>query len=215
MRQAPQATQAPQDGQALRSDARDNRERIVAVARLAFATEGLEVPIREIARRAEVGPATVYRHFPTKEALLTAAFAERMTLCSTVVEEGLAAASPWAGFCHVIEELMRVHAADRGFSRAFVSRLPASAGFTADRDRTLRMFGRLVDRAKKEGLLRADIVLEDVVLALMANEGIRADADRVREAASRRLAALMIQSFRADPVVSPLPPPVRLPLTIR
>ena len=62
----------------LRSDARDNRERILAVARAAFAAEGLDVPIREIARRAELGIATVYRHFPTKEALLTEAFAEQM-----------------------------------------------------------------------------------------------------------------------------------------
>src|SRR5690242_2170061 len=89
----------------LRSDARDNRERILAIARLAFATEGLDVPIREIARRAQVGVATVYRRFPTKEALLAEAFAEQMAVCSAVVEEGLAAADPWRGFCLVVERL--------------------------------------------------------------------------------------------------------------
>jgi AcrR family transcriptional regulator len=197
----------------LRSDARDNRRRILAVARAAFAAEGLDVPIREIARRAEVGVATVYRRFPTKEALLTEAFAEQMALCSKVVEEGVSAPDPWLGFCLVFEELMRVHALDRGFSRAFTSQLPEAAGFTADRDRTLRMLLDLIGRAKEAGGLRADFVLEDVVLALMANEGIRAESAAVRVAASRRFAALMIQSFRADPVPSPLPPAVRLPLS--
>jgi AcrR family transcriptional regulator len=202
--------------QNLRSDARDNRVRILAVARAAFAGEGLDVPIREIARRAGVGPATVYRHFPTKEALFAAAFAEQMALCSAVVEEGLAASDPWRGFCLVIEKLMEMHALDRGFSRAFTSRLPRTADyFTADRDRTLRMLLDLVRRAKEAGGLRPDFVLEDIVLALMANEGIRAESPEMRVAASRRLAALMIQSFRANPVPAPLPPAVRLPLTAR
>jgi AcrR family transcriptional regulator len=202
--------------QNLRSDARDNRVRILAVARAAFAGEGLDVPIREIARRAGVGPATVYRHFPTKEALFAAAFAEQMALCSAVVEEGLAASDPWRGFCLVIEKLMEMHALDRGFSRAFTSRLPRTADyFTADRDRTLRMLLDLVRRAKEAGGRRPDFVLEDIVLALMANEGIRAESPEMRVAASRRLAALMIQSFRANPVPAPLPPAVRLPLTAR
>jgi AcrR family transcriptional regulator len=197
----------------LRSDARDNRLRILTVARLAFAAEGLDVPIREIARRAEVGVATVYRHFETKEALLTEAFAEQMASCSAVVEEGLAADDPWSGFCLVIEKLMEMHALDRGFARAFTSQLPQAAGFAADRDRTLRLLLHLVRRAKETGALRGDFVVEDLSLALMANEGIRAESPEMRVAASRRFAALMIQSFQANPVPTPLPPPVRLPLS--
>jgi AcrR family transcriptional regulator len=197
----------------LRSDARDNRGRILVVARAAFAAEGLDVPIREIARRAEVGVATVYRHFRTKEALLTEAFADQLASCRVVVEEGLAADDPWRGFCLVIERLMEVHALDRGFARAFTSRLPGAAAFAADRDRTLRLLLRLVRRAKDAGSLRDDFVLEDVSLALMANEGIRAESPELRVAASRRFAALMIQSFQAEPVRTPLPPAVQLPLS--
>jgi AcrR family transcriptional regulator len=201
--------------QKLRSDARDNRGRILAVARAAFAAEGLDVPIREIARRAEVGVATVYRRFPTKEALLAEAFAEQMAMCSAVVEEGMAAADPWRGFCLVIEKLMAVHALDRGFSRAFTSALPEAVAFSEDRDRTLALLLTLIRRAKEAGDLRADFVLEDIVLALMANDGIRAESRAMKVAASRRFAALMIQSFRANPVPAPLPPAVRLPLSAR
>jgi AcrR family transcriptional regulator len=197
----------------LRSDARDNRERILAAARLAFASEGLDLPIREIARRAGVGVATVYRHFPTKEALLTDAFAERLALCSTIVAEGLATPDPWRGFCLVIERVMALHAADRGFARAFTSQLPEASGFTEERDHALGMLLELVRRATEAGALRADFVLEDISLALMANEGIRAESPATRVAASRRFAALMLQSFQADPVPARLPPAVRLPLS--
>ncbi|MEW2143618.1 helix-turn-helix domain-containing protein [Micromonospora vinacea] len=199
--------------QAQRSDARDNRERILAVARLAFATNGLDVPIREIARRAQVGAATVYRHFPTKDALLAEAFAEQMTVCSAIVEEGLAQPDAWLGFRLVVEKLMETHAHDRGFARAFISQLPQEAGFAADRTRTLRMLAELVDRARATGELRDDFVLEDLILALMANEGIRAESTARRLAAARRFAAFMIQSFQTSPSRGPLPPAVRLPLS--
>ncbi|WP_405585871.1 TetR/AcrR family transcriptional regulator [Streptomyces sp. NBC_01190] len=197
----------------LRSDARDNRGRILAVARAAFAAEGLDVPIREIARRAEVGVATVYRHFRTKEALLTEAFAEQMASCSAVLAEGLAADDPWRGFCQVVERLMEMHALDRGFARAFTSQFPDATGFAADRDRALRLLLELIRRAKEAGPLRPDFVLEDVSLALMANEGIRAESPDLRVAASRRFAALILQSFHTTPTRTPLPPPVRLPLS--
>jgi AcrR family transcriptional regulator len=198
-----------------RSDARDNRERILTVARVAFAADGLDVPIREIARRAGVGPATVYRHFPTKEALLSAAFADEMALCSDILTEGLAATDPWDGFAFVIKRLIEVHALNRGFSRAFTSRLEGVEQLASERDRSLRALLELIRRAKDAGALRADFVVEDAIVTLMANEGLRAGTPEQRAGASRRFAALMLQSFRAHPVSDPLPPPVRLPLSMR
>ena len=201
-----------QVGARLRSDARDNRGRILAVARAAFAAEGIDVPIREIARRAEVGAATVYRHFPTKDALLSAAFAEQMARCSATVEEGLAQPDAWRGFRLVVERLVETHALDRGFARAFIAQPAGEAGLAADRARTLGMLAELVDRARRSGQLRSDFVLEDLVLTLMANQGIQAGSPAARLAAARRFAALMIQSFQTSPARAPLPPPVRLPL---
>jgi AcrR family transcriptional regulator len=83
---------------ALRSDARDNRELILDAARRIFAAEGLDVPMREIARRAGVGPATLYRRFPTKEKLITEAFTGQIRTCHAIVDEGLADPDPWHGF---------------------------------------------------------------------------------------------------------------------
>src|SRR5438876_7565800 len=62
----------------LRADAQRNRAKVLAAAQEAFAAEGIAVPLDEIARRAGVGAGTVYRHFPTKEALFEAVIADRL-----------------------------------------------------------------------------------------------------------------------------------------
>lgn len=196
----------------LRSDARDNRDRILAVARTAFAERGLDVTMREIARRAEVGAATLYRRFPTKQALVVEAFAEQMAACTAVVDRGLADPDPWRGFCTVIEEVCVLHAVDRGFTAAFVSAFPDAVDFSRARDRALRSWAEIVRRAKEDGRLRSDFVLDDLVLVLMTNAGIRAASPAAGVAASRRFAALLVEAFGSRPGGRPLPPPVRLPL---
>jgi AcrR family transcriptional regulator len=198
----------------LRSDARDNRERILAVTRTMFAAEGLDVAMREIARRAEVGPATLYRHFPTKEALVTEVFTEQMAACTAIVDEGLADTDPWRGFCRVIEKVCEQHAQDRGFTAAFVSAFPRAFDFAAARERALGKVAELARRAKAAGELRPDFVLDDLIMVLMANSGIRTTSSASAVAASRRFSALLIQGMRAEPTIPPLPPAVRLPLAI-
>lgn len=197
---------------ALRSDARDNRDRILEVARAAFATEGLEVPLREIARRAGVGPATLYRRFPTKESLVTAAFADQMSLCLTIVERALDDPDPWHGFRGVIEQLSELHAKDRGFTAAFMSAYPRAIDFAAGRERALLAFSELARRAKDAGMLRREFVLDDLVLILMAAGGIRSAGPAGAAVAARRFAAVTLEGLRATPDATPLPPAARLPM---
>ncbi|WP_069173576.1 TetR/AcrR family transcriptional regulator [Streptomyces griseus] len=198
----------------LRADARDNRERILAVTRTVFAAEGLDVAMREIARRAEVGAATLYRHFPTKEALVTEVFTEQMAACTAIVDEGLADPDPWRGLCRAIEKVCELHARDRGFTAAFVSAFPHAIDFTAARERALRKVAELARRAKAAGKLRPDFVLDDLIMVLMANSGIRTTSPAAAVVASRRFAALLMQGMQTEPVKLPLPPAARLPLTV-
>jgi AcrR family transcriptional regulator len=189
-----------------RSDARDNRGLILVAARALLASDGLNVPMREIARRAGVGPATLYRHFPTRESLVTEALAGQMRACHAIVDAGLADPDPWHGFCQVIERMCELHARDRGFTAAFTAAFPDALDFAADREYALRSIAVLARRATAAGRLRPDFVLDDLVLMLMANGGIRAASPAAGVRASRRFAALAIQSLTASPAAAPLPP---------
>ncbi|MEU9453793.1 helix-turn-helix domain-containing protein [Streptomyces sp. NPDC048277] len=186
----------------LRSDAEDNRARILDAARTLFVTEGLNVPMRAIARRAGVGPATLYRRFPTKRDLVTEAFADRIRACHTIVDEALADPDPWRGFRLVIERVCELRAHDRGFSEAFMAAFPDAMDFAADRADTLKAVARLADRAKGTGRLRPDFVLDDLILMIMAHRGLHAASTATLVAASRRYAALVIQAFQDSPAHS-------------
>ncbi|WP_344826334.1 helix-turn-helix domain-containing protein [Actinocorallia longicatena] len=181
----------------LRSDARDNLERILDAARTLFAAEGLDVPMREVARRAGVGPATLYRRFPTKQALVTEAFADQMQACHAIVDEGVADPDPWNGFRLVVERLCALHARDRGFTDAFMAAYPGAIDFAEGRRRALTAMAALAERAKDAGRLRPDFVLDDLILMLMANRGLHAASPPARAAASRRFAELMLRAFES------------------
>jgi AcrR family transcriptional regulator len=186
---------------ALRSDATDNRARILHAARVLFSTRGLNVPMREVARRAGVGPATLYRRFPTKRTLVTEAFADQVRECRAVVDRGCADPDPWHGLCLVIEEICELHARDRGFTEAFVSAFPSATEATAGRADTVRALAELAHRAKRAGHLRPDLLVpDDLILLLMANRGIHAATAAGRAAASRRFAGFVIQAIRASPL---------------
>ncbi|HEX3591944.1 MAG TPA: helix-turn-helix domain-containing protein [Pseudonocardiaceae bacterium] len=79
-----------------RTDAVHNRVHILDVARQSFAEDGLDLPVREIARRAGIGVATVYRHFPARPDLVAAVLDERVRACTAEMREALADPDPWA-----------------------------------------------------------------------------------------------------------------------
>ncbi|WP_326613320.1 TetR/AcrR family transcriptional regulator [Streptomyces scopuliridis] len=199
---------APAAATGLRADARNNRNRILDAARETFAALGLDVPMSEIARRSGVGAATLYRRFPTKEALVTEVFADQLSACVSVVDEALADPDPWHGFCSVIEKVCAMHAVDRGFTAAFLSAFPDAVAFEEERVRAERGFAVLTRRAKDAGRLRSDFAQADLTLVLMANGGIATGSTEAALAASRRLVAYLLQAFRADHAdpAEPLPP---------
>jgi AcrR family transcriptional regulator len=193
----------------LRSDALDNRERILDAARALLSADGLDVPMREIARRAGVGPATLYRRFPTEQVLVTEAFADQLRACRAIVDEGCADPDPWRGLCLVIEKICELHARDRGFTEAFMVTFPGAPD-VAGREYTVKAVAGLAQRAKDTGRLRSDFVLDDLILILMANKGIHAASTATQVMASRRFAGLAIQALEASPRHAPLPPAPRL-----
>ncbi len=133
----------------LRADARRNRERILKAARAVFGDQGIDAQIDDVAKRAKVGVGTVYRHFPTKEALLDALVRERFSEIAQFAKEALRHEDAWEGFCELMWRAAERNAADRAFCdavaftdcTAIVARLRASAHMTED----------LMSRAQAQG----------------------------------------------------------------
>lgn len=193
----------------LRADARENRRRIIAVARRLFAARGLDVSMAAIARHAGVGMATLYRRFPTRQDLLAEVFAEQFEQCAAIIESAMADPDPWRGFCAAVEGLAMMQASDHGFSAAFVGDLPDTAIIQDKLRQGMHGFDQLIRRAKQSGRLRPDFVFDDLGIALMANGGVVERSPDPR-AASRRFIAYLLDAFRADSGVrEALPTPVR------
>jgi AcrR family transcriptional regulator len=199
------ADHAGDDHPALRADAERNRCRIVAAARQVFAEQGLDAPMNEVARRAEVGIATLYRRFPTREDLITGVFAEKMNAYGDAIEQALADPDPWHGFCAYIQKVCAMQAEDHGFTEVLTSTFPTARSFEAKRNEAYRGFAELIARAKSAGRLRPDFSAEDLVLLLMANAGVIAATAGTAPDAWRRLVAYMTQAFAAEHA-EPLPP---------
>lgn len=196
--------------QMLRSDARHNRDRVVRAARSLFAEHGIDFTMREIARRAGVGPATLYRRFPTKQALIDAAFAEELRACRGIVEEGCADQDAWRGFRTVIEQITVLNTRNLGFVDAFLTTNPDADSFVAHRSSLVRKLAELSVRAQRAGGLRRDFVIDDLMVVLHAGRGLASIQASEREAAAQRFAALSIAAFRASDENTRLPRPPRL-----
>ncbi len=190
----------------LRADAERNRQRIVAAARQAFAEGGIDVAMDEVARRAGVGVGTLYRRYPTRAALITAAFEPKMTAYANAAKEALVDPDPWRGFCGYVETICAMQAEDRGFTSVLTMSFPTAKRFEADRDRAFADFVTLINRAKASGKLRADFVAEDLPMLLMANAGVLTATTDTAPETSRRLVAYFIQGC-APRTVQPLPDP--------
>ncbi|MEU3358067.1 TetR/AcrR family transcriptional regulator [Streptomyces albidoflavus] len=201
----------------LRADARHNRARILEAARAAYAAHGIDVPVTTIARRAGVGVATLYRRFPTRDALVAEAFTEQFQACAAVLDEALADPDPWRGFRSLVEKVCAMQAGDRGFTTAFLSRFPGLLDPGGERERAEEKLALLVGRAQEAGVLRPDFDASDVVLVLLANNGLAGADETTSLAASRRLTAYLLESFRAVPAAdgvrrAALPPPAPVEL---
>jgi AcrR family transcriptional regulator len=194
----------------LRRDAARNRDKLIEAAQAVFAEQGLDVPLDAVADRACVGIGTLYRRFPTRDALVAAAFEGRVTEYVRAAEEALEDPDPWISFTGFVEHVAEMQAADRGVGEVFTRTLPAAPGLEDLREQGYAFVVRLIERAKLAGRLRADFTPEDLPLLLMANAGVVEATGNAAPAASRRFIALMLEACRADgasvipPAVDPL-----------
>jgi AcrR family transcriptional regulator len=192
-------TAAP-EARAMRSDARRNREKIVVAARVCMARDGLDAQMDDIARAAEVGVGTLYRHFPNKDELVQALADERFDRLADLARDALADPDPWRSFENFIRASARIQTEDRALSEVLVSR-PETMAPAAERAGMRELVGRLMGRAQEAGVIRADAEPTDVPMLMCALAGTH----QMPKMDPERYIAIALDGLRA-PGSSPLPP---------
>jgi AcrR family transcriptional regulator len=201
----------------LRADAELNRGRILAAAQQVFGEQGVSAPLTDVAARAGVGIATLYRRFPDRAALIGEAFEDAFARYDANADLALAEPDPWRAFAGLVERMGALQAENLGFAHLIQSSLPLSRTEGGTRERSHRKVAEVIDRAKAAGVLRADLSPEDLPILSFALAGI---IDTTRDDvpdAWRRHVALFLDGCRsvADPAggrppLPAAPEPIRL-----
>lgn len=156
------ATPSPQPE--LRADARRNYERLVSSAREVFAARGVDAPMDDIARHAGVGNATLYRRFPTREALLQAVHRHQIEALYARSQELLAARSPDTGLETWLRELVVQGSTSRSLATTLMLALrDEGSDVSWCRETMYSAAAALLDRAQQAGSIRADVAVGQVL----------------------------------------------------
>jgi AcrR family transcriptional regulator len=183
-------------GRALRADARRNRARVLEAAEAAFASKGTSVSTEEIARDAGVGIGTVFRHFPTKEALLEAVVVGRLERLAAEAASLATAEDPGSAFFSFFAS-----AVDRSATKIALADALAAAGVDVERaaaevGRELRRtMGVLLGRAQAVGAVREDATVADVI-ALLVGASHAAEHAGWDRGVQMRTVAIMLDGLR-------------------
>ena len=146
-----------------RADARRNRELLLNAAEAAFAESGLGVPVDEIARRAGVGAGTLYRNFPTKEALFQAVIADHMERLADQAERLAESAEPGAALFEFLELLASEGTSKRNLIEALMGAgLDVKLDMGPVKERLDQAAAVLLERAQRSGSVRTDVTVPDL-----------------------------------------------------
>jgi AcrR family transcriptional regulator len=188
---------SPEPDRPVRSDARRNREKLVAVARAAFAAADGTVALETIAREAGVGIGTLYRHFPTREELVEAVYAAELDDVTASAPTLLGELPPEAALRAWMDRYSAFVETKRGMADSLRASLASGRIATpATRRRITAAIGSILDAGALAGTLRAGVDPEDVTLMLLGvflSTSAGKDAERIG-----RLLDLIVDALRPD-----------------
>ncbi len=162
-----------------RADARRNYEKLLLAAREAFAEDGTDATLDDISRRAGVGIATLYRHFPTRQHLLEAVYVDEVEAMSRRAAD-LAGLSPWDALVQWLREFVRYAATKRALAQEMLTSIDRDAEvFRVSRAAIMTAGGTLLGRAQAAGVAREDVEFGDVSRLIYGIAGSGAEPDQV------------------------------------
>jgi len=179
----------------LRRDAARNRAKLIAAGRDVFAEQGPDASLEEIARRADVGIGTLYRHFPTRDALVEVIFEQHFDEIVTAAEEAATDEDAWRGLVGFLERVLDVQSRNFPLRSVFL-RLPASQGIAERRKLMGPLLDRLAERARKQGAVRDDLTVGDVSMAMWSFAPIFEATSEVAPQAWRRHLQILLDGMR-------------------
>ena len=181
----------------LRADARRNRDKIVEAARAAFAQRGLDAQMDDVAAEAGVGVGTVYRHFPTKDALVRAVIVHKMSGLADLGRKHLdSGEEPWEAFRAWLWECGETHVHDRALSQVLSTQPSSTFREIALQETQLgQVSSELIGRAQAIGAVRADARGDDVGLVMCGLAAVLESG--WGDTAWRRYLSLVEQGLRA------------------
>jgi AcrR family transcriptional regulator len=151
----------------LRADARRNRERVLEAARLCFAEDGRNAQMDDVARRAGVGVATVYRHFPDKAALLEALISERFREFAEDGRRALEEDDVWEAFTSWLMRCGEWQESDRAFCEYLTNVIPhETKALVAEREGLQEVDRLFMEKGKRAGVIREDARPDDIPLIM-------------------------------------------------
>ncbi|MGC5311843.1 TetR/AcrR family transcriptional regulator [Micromonospora zamorensis] len=190
---SPDGVQAPKEPDAShrRLDARRNQARVIAAARELFTEHGLQVTVPQVAERAGVGRATVYRSYPSKEDLIVAVARHQFQELEQRTRAALDGADAYRELCAYVPDLFDHLARDRVLADAF------SDGRLVPAARILDLIGQLVAAAKSSGRIRPDASELDIQIVLCGPVRQLIVLDQRNLAVWRRYADMVLNAFRS------------------
>lgn len=190
----------------LRADARRNRDALLRAARVVFAEQGLDAPLDAIAREAGVGRATLYRRFPTRDALIAAISEDEMDALTQVIEN---APDPDRAYFDFLSLAFQMQVENLGFIELFTRK---QADLDMLRSITQKFYDLItppLQRAQAAGLVRADLTPDDTGSLLLMVGAVTASMRAVPDGAERRARAMALIYDGIDPSRAPRPlPPI-------
>jgi AcrR family transcriptional regulator len=179
----------------MRADARRNRDKLVAAALQLFTENGTDVALEAVAQKAGLGVGTLYRHFPTRDALVEAVYLTELDRLHSGAAELLASYPPDEALERWLDLFVQYAVTKRGLAGALRSIIESGGNLRSQaRMKLVDALGSLLDAAGAEGTVRSDLDPEDVLLAMGGIWSLPDEPDWDRRA--RKLLGLVMDGLR-------------------